>query len=789
MTPRKSAFHADEDTVTDREARPSHQAFFAYPAGHPIISDAIKGAAHLAKHRKTSIVPWEMMKVIGFKIDDRVREQIRAADVLFADITYANPNVLYELGYAIGLGKPVVPTMHSAVESATTSAQSLGLLDTVGWAHYQNATELAKIVGEWDGHCWASNYIRKRDHSQPLFVLDTLLKTDFRNWIFSTIDNSGVRFRAFDPTEVARLPALKAIAEVSSSAGVILPLLSPEIKDAERNNLRSAFMLGLSHGYNVEVMMIQYGNGPAPLDYRDFITNSTYRRETERHVSEFASQVLVWNQRESSRDRTASLGILGRIDLGSSTAEYETQKLERYFIHTAEYARALRAEGALVIGRKGSGKSAIQMQVAHATSRDRRNCVVDLRPASHNLSEMREALLSVVSAGVFDHTIAAFWQYIVYFEILLKLREQALRKARNDMTLQKRLSDLELNFQLTEAVVSGDFTSRLEQAVGRVISIAQEARSAEELKSRLTNHMFESPIPQLRDAVIALSEFAEEIFVFVDDLDKGWPARKVEPLDVSTVRHLIETLNRIKRDLGKRGLEIRHSVFLRSDVYELLVEQTSDRGKYNPIRVDWSDPVQLRHLLRQRVVSGIEPIDGEAAWEAMNPQLESGGDAVDAMIASSLRRPRFLIDSCERMLSFAINRGHSFVDAQDLEDGLKEMSLYLVSDFAYEMRDAAGTPENLFYRFIGCSDLLTETELYSYLKDDLLGLELPEMVDLLLWYGFLGIVNANSEVIFIYDRSYDFRRLEAERPSDKSNVLYAVNPAFLRGLQRPRGSS
>jgi ABC-type hemin transport system ATPase subunit len=95
-------------------------------------------------------------------------------------------------------------------------------------------------------------------------------------------------------------------------------------------------------------------------------------------------------------------------------AENEIQKLGYYFIRTAEFARALRAEGAIVIGRKGSGKSAVYLQVAASMYKDRGNCIVDLRPASHNLSEMREALLSIVSAGIFDHTIAAFWQYIIY---------------------------------------------------------------------------------------------------------------------------------------------------------------------------------------------------------------------------------------------------------------------------------------------------------------------------------------------------------------------------------------
>src|SRR5262249_29097826 len=68
---------------------------------------------------------------------------------------------------------------------------------------------------------------------------------------------------------------------------------------------------------------------------------------------------------------------------------------------------------------------------------------------SHNLSELREQLLKVVSVGVFDHTIAAFWQYILYAEILLKLRETLLPKARYNFSLLNRIRELEEKYRLT----------------------------------------------------------------------------------------------------------------------------------------------------------------------------------------------------------------------------------------------------------------------------------------------------------------------------------------------------
>ncbi|RJL00949.1 hypothetical protein D3P06_12945 [Paracoccus aestuarii] len=395
---------------------------------------------------------------------------------------------------------------------------------------------------------------------------------------------------------------------------------------------------------------------------------------------------------------------------------------------------------------------------------------------------MREALLSVLSAGVFDHTIAAFWQYILYFEILLKLRESIIPKVKSNFQVQQKVAAIEDQFDLDDQVVSGDFTSRLKAAVDKVVSRAGQSDNAEDLRTELTNYMFERPIPALREAIAAICDGYDEIHILIDDLDKGWPPRRVEPQDVMMVKHLIETLQKIRRELSKKDIELSHLIFLRGDIYERLVEGTSDRGKYNVINVDWSDPLQLENLLLVRVATSVEEDDEELAWRALNPPMP-GGDAVGRMISASLMRPRFLIDLCERTLSFAINRGHASVEEDDVQDAIQQMSLYLVSDFGYEMRDVAGTPEDIFYLFIGSAEKLNQAQLKEVLGKSDVDLNVDETVDLLLWYGFLGIVSANGSPVFIYDRAYDFRRLEAERRSRGNELTYILNSAFLSGLQ------
>lgn len=762
----------------------SRTAFFAYPAEPPGIGDSVSEASKTARTGEVALRPWPSLNIYGLKIDRLIREKIRGADFLLADITHPNFNVYYEIGYCVGAGKPFVPTVNSSIMGFTQNVNMTGLFDTTGQLRYQNGEELYEKILAVEPEAWLNHYIHDRDHAQPLFLLDSLRKTDFRNYIVQTIGSVGVQMRVFDPDEVPRLALNKAIAEVSSSTGVVIPLLSPDIEDSLRHNLRAAFLAGLSHALAVEPLIIQYDNTPAPVDFRDYIKTDRSRREVKQSVGEYCQATLVRNQQRRPVIGRRKRTLLEKIDIGSSAAENESPRLADYFVRTAEFARALRSAGAIVVGRKGSGKSAVFFQVFDDKASDRRNLVIDLRPASHNLSELREQLLSAMSVGLFDHTIAAFWQYIVYTEILLKVREVMLPKAKYNFRLLEKMRDIEEKFRLTEEMVAADFTSRLDLVVQLLIGALEQLPRDQGLKEGLTNLLYEGQLPDLRDTIVDLaSDFDSIVFLF-DNIDKGWPARGVEEPDVRMVRHLIGVLDKIQRELQRKKLGLQYLLFLRSDVYERLVEETSDRGKYNLIKVDWSDASQLEHLIRMRVLSGVDARDEAAAWEAVNPALGNGRSAVEEMIRSSLMRPRFLIDLCEKAVSFAINRGHTRVEEDDVHDAIAQHSRYLVSEFGYEVRDTSGVSEKLFLSFIGQSDMLTEDEVCEILKKTTTKLKDRELIQLLMWYGFLGIPDAQGRPIFIYDRDYDMRRLEAEREKHGDEILFMINPAFLRGLER-----
>ncbi len=234
-------------------------AFFAYPADPALIGGAISEAIPEARQACDLIItPWPKLKIIGLKLDDLIRDKILMADFLLADVTYPNFNVYYEIGYAVGQQKLFVLTVNYTVEKATANVNLTGLFDTLGQLKYQNAHELVEQFKYYEAVAWTNQYLKVKDHTQPLFLLDALRKIDFRNYIVQTVANSHVQARKFDPEEVPRLSLSAAIGDVSASAGIIVPLISTQISDWERHNLRGAFITGLCHGLDIEPLIIQY---------------------------------------------------------------------------------------------------------------------------------------------------------------------------------------------------------------------------------------------------------------------------------------------------------------------------------------------------------------------------------------------------------------------------------------------------------------------------------------------------------------------------------------------------
>lgn len=123
------------------------------------------------------------------------------SDIVIADISTLNFNVLFEIGFAVGMERPVLLIRDTSYVRDRHLFNELGILDTIGYVDYSNSMELASQV--------YTNLKRKPlflsgqdiNRAHPIYLIKSHIDTDGSIRIVSSIKKSGLRFRNFDPKE------------------------------------------------------------------------------------------------------------------------------------------------------------------------------------------------------------------------------------------------------------------------------------------------------------------------------------------------------------------------------------------------------------------------------------------------------------------------------------------------------------------------------------------------------------------------------------------------------------
>lgn len=767
--------------------------FVAYPSKPFEIGSTIQAALRLVGQDKSlpSFTAWEENDIAGRFLSQPIMANIERGDFVVADITTLNFNVVFEIGYAIGRRKRVFLIQNSAIVGSEDLIRQVGIFDTLGYQQYANSDGLAAILrGIIDPE--PLPIADGISASAPVYLVLPRHKTDVEVRIVSRLKKARVSFRTFDPDELGRMPAAEAIDNVARSHGVIVPLLAKHRSDAGVHNFRAAFVAGLTMALDKGLVLLQDGQDPVPLDYRDFVNSYRSLEQIDNHIAEFAIEIGARFQRAADPVVVEPKTFLERLNLGASAAENELQELGYYYLQTAEYQRAVRGEVRVVTGRKGAGKTALFAQLRDSIRKNRSRIVLDLRPEGFQLLKFKERVLDFLEEGTQEHTITAFWEYLLFLEIGHRLLEK-------DQQVHLRNSDLYEPYQrLREAyfaedyLAEGDFSERLITLTERIaddfnVRRHPEAQPKNLSRAEITELLYRHDIAALRSAVVSYLEHKDELWILFDNLDKGWPAHGILQADVLTLRSLIEAMTKIERDLSKRGLACHGAVFIRNDVFELLVSGTADRGKLASINLDWTDPELLREILRKRFIysEGITTNPTfDQIWREVAVTHVHGEESSQYLIDRSLFRPRALIELLQFCRSHAVNLGHQRIEIGDIEQGEHHYSNQILSNIGFEMSDVAPNATDVLWEFFGKKDTIDGETVRDLLQQHVGADDWERVFQMLLWYGFLGVVRENSEPAYIYSVEYEMKRLNAlVRRSGMDDATFKINPAFWKALE------
>lgn len=277
--------------------------------------------------------------------------------------------------------------------------------------------------------------------------------------------------------------------------------------------------------------------------------------------------------------------------------------------------------------------------------------------------------------------------------------------------------------------------------------------------------------------------------VSLDDVKPSvWSTGGVSSEDILILRCLIDVAKKLKREFGNRKVNFHAVVFVRNDVYELLVAGTADYGKDMNVNLDWTDRRQLIELLRRRLEFGSGELQGKSfpdMWSRLfGAATGAAASSIENFLEKCLMRPRNLIQLFQHCKGFAVNVGNDVVTAEDVTNALDAYSRDLVTEINREISDVFPRATKLLYDFAGEKadvshyDLVVLAELRQLDQG-----ATEELIDLLLYYGFLGLPEEGGKSTYIYDTQYDMEILKALVRKRGRTPIYRVHPAFWPALR------
>lgn len=767
------------------ESKPS--AFVAYTGRDRKLAATIFtgiSKANAVDACPTRYEPWEYNDVSGSHLFSPILEGIDASPFVVADITYLNPNVVYEIGFAIGRKKKVLLIRNSEHEGDRDLAKTVGIFDTIGYSSYRTEDDLRnKLTSHVSNH--ALPFDISVNNKAPVYVMPNNGKSAASTHLISRVKKARYRYRSFSATEDVRLSATDAISQVAQSAGVIVMLDDRSIEQT----VRALFIAGLAEGMNKPSLLLSPYMAETPLNVRDRAKYYKDQNDIADIVADFCPEINAKLQ-ESSPTPIISPNLLARVSVGDPTAENEMTTLENYYLQTDQYLRASRGEVNLVTGRKGSGKTALFIRLRDTTRCDKRNIVVDLKPESYQLLKLKDEILEYLAEGSKQHLVTAFWEYLILLEVTYKLLEKDRNSHRFNHNISELYEKLENVYKGSEGLSEGDFSERIMQLSQRLSENYESKFQENESKitgQSLTELLYTHDLKALKENLSQYLEHKQNVLVLFDNLDKSWSTTGVDRTDAITLRCLIDAGRKVERDMQKRGHEFRCIVFVRNDVYRHLMANSPDYGKEMRATLDWSDPDLLRELLRLRLISNLgddfEKASFQNIWGGISESHVFGEEASSFLIDRSLMRPRNVLKLFNHARAFAVNFRKEKIDQEDFYKGLKTYSQDLLIELDRELSDIFPEAQDLLYYFIDSSSVVTLDQLYSVMSEAAIPEERKETIrDFLLNHGVIGLRLSDKDQ-YIFDVGYDLKQILIRVNRLGAEASFVLNPAFAPALE------
>jgi energy-coupling factor transporter ATP-binding protein EcfA2 len=297
------------------------------------------------------------------------------------------------------------------------------------------------------------------------------------------------------------------------------------------------------------------------------------------------------------------------LDFGAPAAERDINHgLVEYFVKSEAYSRVQNRQKYIVIGNRGTGKSALFKFLAEQAKQNQ-EVVIELNPEDYSYEILNSALIrEKEGAWAKQGAYAAAWKYLIYLLVMKGLnnilkgfksgspaRIYAYLRDRHKDSADSPIGVLVSYIKRIEGLKIGPFEANVKtRQLAALYKLEELHKLIGDLKEVLSKH---------------------RVRVFVDELDRGWDSSEDAKAFVAGLFQAAISINELSSNLTVY-------ISLRQELYDSIPALYEDAQKYRDVMelIRWDEP-SLKHLIALRVrhsVSGLAAIaDDDVVWNTI----------------------------------------------------------------------------------------------------------------------------------------------------------------------------
>lgn len=377
--------------------------------------------------------------------------------------------------------------------------------------------------------------------------------------------------------------------------------------------------------------------------------------------------------------------MLNNLYFGKDDAESDLARgglLAAGFLETTAYATAKHGDKALVIGRKGSGKSAVCLTLERELRKEHRVSLIT--PDAISADEVRRFELPGIEQ---DQSKRLIWRYVFTVQIAKYIVRSARRGGRRSKNAQAALASVRNflidNNEVDDLTVVEKFWKVVEKVRGSLSLEAFGATASIEVKDQAQGILADERLQRLEvqlasaAAALGLAEDSKPFHLLIDQIELIWSNdRNADAMVVSLLQ--------VAKDIRQRFPFVVCTVFLRTDIYDALNFPERDKFRTEEFRIHW-DESKLIDLVetRARVSSGT-PFKDKELWQRVFPSKVGEQQSATFIVSRTLQRPRDIIQLCNACRDTARTNGNETITPRDIQKAVAQYSSWKLGDLQQE---------------------------------------------------------------------------------------------------------